>query len=150
MTTKFQMETYGQLRKEAEALTLAEEHFDEVAPGSVPLCLNHQQFEWMDANNVLHIVTARDEGKLVGYHFTICKTHLHRNVLAGYVDAFYISPEHRNGRVGMRLMQYAEDTLKRRGVQWIYSGSKHVKDVGRLMEHLGYAPIETVYLKVIA
>lgn len=149
MTVRFAVEMYRQLRADADALRIVEDHFVEVAPGSIPLALDHGQFEWMCQNNILHIVTARDEGKLVGYHFTICKKHLHRDCMAGYVDAFYVDPEHRTGRTAMRLFQYAEETLMRRGVKWIYSGSKNVKDVGRLMEYLGYTDIERVYLKVL-
>lgn len=149
MTVRFAQETYAQLKAEPNALALADVHFAEVAPQGADLEIDHEQFQWMCEHGLLHVVTARNDGVLVGYHLTLVRKQLHRNVLSGYVDAFFLDPEHRKGSTGMRLMKYAEETLKRRGVKWLYTGTKHVKNIGILLEHMGHKAIETQYLKIL-
>ena len=148
MTTRYAVETYGQLRTDAEIMHLTDEHRVEVAPASrILITPDHVQYDYMCRNGMLQVVTARDDGKLVGYHITIVRPHLHRPVLAGFVDTLYLDPSHRNGRCSMRMIQYAEEMLVRRGVKWISTGVRCVKDFGRLMEHLGYIEAERLYRK---
>ena len=141
---RFAIEPYRQARD--DAMELMQAHVIEVARGLHPIAIDHKQFEWMDDNGMLQVATARDEGKLCGYHVTMIRPHLHRNVLAGFVDTLYMAPEHR-GRTSMRLLQFAEDMLKRRGVKWISTGVRMNKDFGRLLEHLGYTEAERLYRK---
>jgi GNAT superfamily N-acetyltransferase len=145
MTVRFGVETYGQVREEASELML--EHEAEVYRGTIPVKADDLQFEWMDKNGSLQVVAARDDGKLVGYHLTIIKPHLHYAVLAGYVDTVYMAPSHRAGRTGMQMIQYAEDMLRRRGVQWTSIGVRLVKDFSPLLIRLGYTEAERLYRK---
>lgn len=127
---------------------LTEAHRIEVAPASqIRITPDHVQYEWLCQNGMLQVVAARDDGKLVGYHISIVKVHLHRPVLAGFVDTLYLDPGHRNGRTSMKMIMYAEDMMRRRGVKWISTGVRCVKDFGRLMEHLGYTEAERLYRK---
>jgi len=127
-------------------LMLPMAHAEEVARGIHPIVIDHKQFEWMDDNGLLQVVTARDDGELVGYHVTIIRPHMHRNVLAGFVDTLYLAPEHR-GRTSMKMLQYAEDMMRRRGVKWISTGVRCSKDFSSLMIHLGYTEAERLFRK---
>jgi GNAT superfamily N-acetyltransferase len=148
MTCRFATETYAQWR--ADAAPLLHSHYEEVAVGNAPMDVDDAQFEWMCRSGMLHVVTVRDDGRLVGYHISIVRRHLHRAVLSAYTDAFYLHPEFRGGRTAYRMFQYATDTLVRRGVRQVYSGTKLNRDIGRMLEHQGFKHVENTYLKVIA
>lgn len=147
----YAMETWAQLRKDGEVPRLLAGHYSEVAAdGDDGGCdLDHPQFEWMCQNGMLHVVTVRCDGVLVGYHISLVRRHLHRAVLTAYTDAFYLDPNHRKGMVGYKMFTYATETLKRRGVKWIYSGTKLKKDISKMLEHQGFKHIEETFLKVI-
>lgn len=149
MKYTYAQETYEQWAKESQPLLVR--HYGEVAANGDDglMDVDHAQFDWMCKNGMLHVVTVRCDGELVGYHISIVKRHLHRAVLTAYTDAFYVAPEHRRGMVGYRMFTYATETLKRRGVKWIYSGTKLNKDISRLLERQGFRHVEETYLKVV-
>lgn len=99
---------------------------------------------------MLHIVVARKEGQIVGYHFSVVRPHLHyRRSLSAFTDIYYCSPEHRTGRTPLRLFQFVEETLKAKGVQKMFTGTKLSLDAGRLFEHMGWTETERLYIKLI-
>jgi GNAT superfamily N-acetyltransferase len=146
MALIFAVETFEQAYHDISTLALTTAHAAEVARGIHPISIDYNQFNWMDKNGQLQVVTVRDCGVLCGYHITMIRPHMHRAVLAGFVDTLYLAPEHR-GRTSMRMIQYAEDMMRRRGVKWISTGVRTTKDFGRLMEHLGYTEAERLYRK---
>lgn len=143
------VEPYLGAKKEAQELMLL--HFEEVATNKDSFKLNMDDESYEDAEEIhnLHAVTCRKDGKLIGYHVSFVRPHLHyKDSLTAYVDLFFIHPEHRKGRVGINLFKYAEKTLWHRGVQRIYMPTKLKLDVGALFERLGFTAIERVYTKV--
>jgi GNAT superfamily N-acetyltransferase len=93
-------------------------------------------------------MTLREDGKLMGYFIGFIAPGLHyQTCLTCTMDIFYVHPEHRNGRGGLRLFRSVERELKRRGVQRWFVGSKMHKDASRLFEALKFDPVETYYSK---
>ncbi len=135
-----------------EAAALLELHYDEIAADKDLIKLNpdHERYEYHDSIGQLNLVTCRKDGALVGYHIAFVYTHPHyRDSLTAFTDVFFIHPEHRNGRVGIRLFQYAEKTLREKCVQRIYTGTKLSNDIGSLLEYMDFKPIERLYTKVL-
>lgn len=69
-------------------------------------------------------------------------------------EAFwYVSPEHRGGTAGIRLLKEVESFAKEAGVARMVMGRVHAADpnerVHGLLTALGYKPLETYYCKVI-
>ena len=145
MACVYTVETYSDWYR--DSTELVKKHYSEVAVGKYDMCIDHRQFQWMQQNGHLHVVMVRDEGKLVGYHISVLRRHLHRDVEAAYTDAFYIDPQYRAGRVAYKMFKFAEDTLRVRGVGQLYSSVKTSKDIGRLLEAQGSKHVENVYLK---
>lgn len=99
---------------------------------------------------MLHIVVARKDGEIIGYHFNIVKGHLHyRKSLSAFCDIYYIAPEHRTGRTPLRLFQFVEKTLRERGVQKAFTGTKLSLDAGPLFEFMGWTETERTYIKIL-
>ena len=146
----YAVELYKQIKEEAAALMV--QHYSELSVTGEDGLFDPDdtQYEWLCDKGMLSIVTVRADGKLVGYHASFLKTHMHRrSLLTAYTDTFFILPEHRRGMVGYKLFKYVTEVLKRRGVKWIYAGVRLSNDVGLVLERQGYKKFEQTYLKVI-
>lgn len=137
---------------QAEMAPLWKLHYEEVALNRdvIKLDPDFDMYDAMARNGQLHIVVARKAGAVVGYHFTIVRPHLHyRNSLSGMTDIYYIAPAYRTGRTPLRLFEFVEKTLKARGVQKLFTGTKLSLDAGPLFEKMGWKESERLFIKVI-
>jgi L-amino acid N-acyltransferase YncA len=127
-------------------------HWEEVAVDKDEIKLNpdYASYENYDRNGALHIVVMRESGRVCGYHVSIVRPHLHyMESLSAFVDVYYIEKQYRGQKAGLKLFQEAERTLKARGVQKIFSGTKKHLDFSKLFEGLGYTATETQFTKLI-
>lgn len=150
MSVQFSIETLDQAFD--DAMWLFDLHWEEIAldKAKVPLNPDVDTFRVLEQAGLLLIVTARDGDKMVGYHVTIVRPHLHyKHSLTAYADMYFIHPDYRQGMTGVRLFKYLESVLRERGVERIYQGTKIHKDMGRLFERLGYKETERLYVKWI-
>jgi len=115
----------------------------------VPLAPDRARYEAMDSVGKLFCYTARDEGELIGYGIFYLDWSLHYSTTRqSGQDVFFIVPEHRNGRVALKFLEYIIAQLKEEGAQVDF---QHVMnghpELGRLLEHLGYQLIGFIYGK---
>lgn len=113
---------------------------------------NEDVYRNMEKLNMLHVVTARDGGKLVGYHVSFITPHPHY-LGAGpmaFTDMYFTLPEHRKGGLGAKLLIFLERSLRERGVLKAYLSHKVAHDRSALFAALGWQPCDNVYCKVIA
>lgn len=116
------------------------------------MCVDEERYAAGEQQGQVHIVTARDEGKLVGYFIFFVISHMHYKSSGpmGYVDMYYILKSHRAGGTGAKLLALAESSLKAmRGVSKIYLSCKIHQDHDALFQALGYRPTDRVYTKFI-
>jgi GNAT superfamily N-acetyltransferase len=154
--TTYAVERWRDIR--GEMIPMLVRHWREVALNhdDVPLDIDEQKYSDLDEAGALHIVTARRGGVLIGYHVAIVSTHLHyRSTLHGITDVYFVLPEYRAGRTGLRLFQAVERELgqvkRERGHRHmkLFTATKLHLDQGRLFEHLGYTAVERLYAKLI-
>lgn len=148
--TAYAVERWRHLR--AEMLPMLVRHWREIAlnHADVPLDIDEARYAQLDESGHLHILTARREGVLIGYHVAIVSVHLHyASTLHGITDVYYIAPEARHGVTGMRLFQAVEREMKALGVRKLFTATKLHLDQGPLFERLGYKPVERLYAKLI-
>ncbi len=146
----FQVENWSDVKEEAAPLWVP--HYEEVGQNKQKMVLDPDidKLDLYESLGKLHIVTARKEGELVGYHASLIDNLLHyKNILAGISDLYWIRKDCRIGRVPLKLFQEVEKTLKARGVQILYDATKLYLDHDKLFQHLGYKPIERRYSKWI-
>lgn len=141
----FQRETFGALWPEAEPLMLL--HWEEVGAdrAKARFRLDVPTFQFLDLSGGLQVLTARRAGAIVGYSMVVIRPHLHYDLLCGFEDAYYLAPEERKGRTGIRLIQKTLEELKRRGVQKVFFHSKTVRPVGKIFERLGFTKSDEIY-----
>lgn len=145
-----QLESFREGMSELKALLPG--HYDELAldKESVPLDPQYDIYFAREDRGELLYMTLREDSRLVGYFIGFIAPGLHyRTCLTCTMDIFYVHPDHRNGRGGLRLFRSVEKELRRRGVQRWFVGSKTHKDASRLFEALKFRPIETFYSKWI-
>ena len=62
-------------------------------------------------------------------------------------DVLFLAPEHRKGRLGMKLIDYADSMLRREGVQVVAQHVKAAHNFGPLLERLGYELQDLIYTR---
>ena len=133
-----------------EATELLRLHYDEVAPlkDLFKLNLDVQTYLKLQAAGILHIVTARLNGRLIGYVSLIIKEHIHyKDVLMATDDVHFLHPDFRKGGTGLRMLRFAEQKMREKGVKVMALRTKVASNHGVLFERLGFAATDVVYLK---
>lgn len=126
-------------------------HYEELCVvKDFPLDPDYEAYERMAKAGQTRCITCRRDGELIGYIVFIIQPHLHyRSCKTAYEDIYYVKKEHRKGRIGIRLFQYAEAALKRIGVNRIIYGTKVHLDNTKLFEYLGFKHTDKVFTKLI-
>jgi len=147
---EYKEETFDQVIDEIKPLL--EDHWEEIALNKevIKLNPNYEMYEKLCHAGVMRIVTARDDGKLIGYCICIIAYNLHyKDSLTATNDIFFISKDYRKGSTGVKLFIKNEEILKSYGVQRLIMNTKVHQDVGAIFERLGYKQTERVFGKLI-
>lgn len=149
MARTFQREPFGAVV--GEIRPLLERHWKEVAHyPDIPLVPNWPKYAECENVGLLRIYTGRDDGRLTGYSVFMVHPGMHYSTSKeADEDLLYVAPEHRKGRFGLQLMQFAERELTAEGVQLLKRRTKVAErlNFGALLERMGYEPIDVVYGK---
>ncbi|MDC0117576.1 hypothetical protein OAI16_06755 [Flavobacteriaceae bacterium] len=137
---------------EDEVKPLLNSHWEEIALNKDKIKLNPdwEAYEALEQQGKLKIFTARDDGQLVGYFVVIVGTNLHyKDHLFASNDIIYLSPNHRKGFTGIKLVKFAEKCLKDDGVSVLTINTKVHQPFDKLMDFLKFRKIERVYSKYL-
>ena len=116
----------------------------------IELDVDYDYYTQVDAQHQLVMLTARDEGLIVGYSVLILYGHQHHKDKAfAYNDLIWVIKPYRNGRVGYRLIKLAETILQDYGIRYVTYNFKNRFNFGHGIERMGYQPVETVYGKLL-
>lgn len=147
----FAVESFSKAWPDGQKLLPA--HWQEVEEDrdQFPLDPHLANYEKLEADGRMIVVTVRNAGTLVGYLGAVLSLHPHtRTSLTAHVALFYLTPEWRKGWFGVELLRYAETVLRKNGVQRIYAACKLKPDLMGLFQRLGWTEIERRFSKVIA
>ncbi len=128
------------------------EHWNEIAlfKEHISLDPDYNKYLEMEAAGLIHVTTARDDGLLIGYMVVFVVWHLHyRQSKTVVSDIYFLRPQYRRGRIGVKLFQNAEKAWKQDGVQVAYVGAKISNDVTKVWERLGYNVVENKMGKLL-
>lgn len=147
---KYQVENWFDCKKEMEWLFPL--HWKEVAlnQDSIFLDIWFEEYDKLANANLLHIITVRDDNKIVGYYWAIIRPHLHyKKSLTAFTDMFFLHPKYRKGFNGIKLFTFFEQSVKLKGVERIITSTKVKLDKGLIFKRLNYKKAEIVYTKLI-
>ena len=147
---EYKVETLDECLEEVKPLL--EEHYELVAmyKDRVELLPDYTRYYDMEKVNMLHIVTARDEGKLIGYFISVVSPHMHyMSTKYAVNDIVFIEEAYRKTKVGLDMFKFTEEALKADGVDVIVIHMKTSLPFDSLCEGLGYDYAERNYSKYI-
>jgi|SRR5579864_809106 len=145
----FQVESLASWAKDLEPL--APLHYKELSlDGFKPLLKTDKYLEFENMG-ILNIITARDDGKMIGYYFVAIIPHLHyaEAGLMGFTDMYFLHPEYRKGTIGIRFIQFVEQVLKGKGAVKIYVSCKVHRDLQPFWEGCGYRFSDKMFTKLL-
>lgn len=147
-----QVENWSVLEREAQEIFKV--HYDELAlhKEAMPLGLESTFYLDVERRGLLLVVTARRDGKLVGYYVAIIINYHPHNRAGGKVstcDMFFLLPEHRRGGAGAKLLMRAESELKKRGVVKASMSTKVHFENSELFDALGWEKTDVVRQKLL-
>lgn len=147
---QFQVENFSYIYP--EILRLWKLHWGEISltKNLFPLNPDIQMYKKLEASGALKIITCRTStGVLVGYYFAIIKKNLHYQVITSSDDIYYLHPDWRKGWIGVRLFLEAENVMRESKAVLSLVREKLAHPHEKLMQRLGYSPIEMIYMKVL-
>lgn len=137
-----------------EILPLLKEHWRELAlnQDTVILDPNWEQYFVYQELGILHVLTVRQHGDLVGYLWLLCGPHLHyASTKYANIDHYWLAPECRSGWLGVRLFREAIrkalelDAKILHGAEKMHWKNARNRPVSWLFRRLGFTPIEYVW-----
>ncbi len=99
------------------------------------------------------LVAVIDKGGIQGFIVAvstplICSRHSQMATEVGW----WVEPEFRRGRMGIKLVQYMEDLCRKKGIKYLVMmamESSSPETASRIYEYLGYRKIETSYMRAL-
>lgn len=132
---------------------LHQEHWQETEGHrhSIPFDMDYDRLldTELQGRYFLFTATHHRTGELVGNMAGYTSRSVHTKTLMATEDTLFLSKEHRRGRLGIALMQYAEHALHAIGVRELQVSVKLVNSVGPMIERMGFKPVGTQYTKVL-
>lgn len=135
-----------------ELVPLLEKHYEEIAMYQDKIEFNpdYDKYLSLEELGIIHLVTAREEGEIVGYHLSLVSPNLHySDHLYAVNDIVFLKEELRKTKTGLEMFKYAEDTLKEKGVSVLTVHMKTKQPFDSLCEGLSYDYAERLYTKYI-
>jgi GNAT superfamily N-acetyltransferase len=143
-------EDYDAFRIEGKALI--ERHWNEVGSHRdiLRLDVDHTRYVALQKAGVFHLLTARADGKLIGYFGVLITPHTRdRNALIGMDEFIYAAPDYRRDLVGWRMLKEGMKYLGEAGCHLIAFREKTRRRNGGYLKRLGFQPAELVSTLVI-
>lgn len=147
----YSVESWSEMYHELEPFV--QPHWEELGLDhiDVPVDFDWARYLVLDEQGLIHIVCTRDDGKLIGYHISIVNSGLHyKSTIHAMVDLYYLKPEYRKSKIGVKMFQFAERALKTIGVKKIVTGTKIHLNHSALFGSLGYKNTEVTFTKVLS
>lgn len=116
----------------------------------IPLDCDVEGYAALDNLGKLQILSARVDGKLVGYIMYFLHSHLHYKStgLMALTDMYFVLPEYRRG-TGLKLFREWERILKERGIVQAITSCKVHEDHTEFFEKLGWTHSDNTFVKVL-
>lgn len=151
----FQWERFSAVSRDLAPAFLR--HWREVAifQNEVPYDPDWERMFALDRAGVLHILTARAGGVLVGYVVNLVSPNLHHlSTVWAHVEAFWLDPVHRRGWNGVKLFTENAKGLKVLGARIVTLATLPWVEaergtVSRIVKRLGYAPMGEIWGKLL-
>jgi hypothetical protein len=142
------IETWGAFAPDARGLWL-DHHAEASLEFDLPFEIDEELYAALDKAGRLFILTARDEGRLVGYITVTISKHPHYKAMCAFEDMLFVAKPFRFGKglavgeqTGMKLIEKALTHLRRLKVGRAYFRSPLSRDYSALLRRRGFTQID--------
>lgn len=134
-----------------DSARLFQEDWDETNPFAeqIDFNLNYAKYFALEVQGRLLIVTARDDGKLVGYIGFVASISLQHNRYVARSVGLFVAKSHRGGMIGYNLIKKAIELQKGTDIKKIQISYGPFRDISKMLKRFGMELEETVYGMVI-
>ena len=95
----------------------------------------------------LLLVTARENGDLVGFIVSFIAAHPHwKDVRMAMTDMIYLEPSARKGRNFLRMLEFCKTQVKLRGASYFLASLPARRAHGKILERAGWKEWERIYV----
>lgn len=131
-----------------DIVPLIKSHFLEISYHSdIPMSPDKAMYLAADKGGFYKLFTARVGGKLVGYAGYFLQRHPHVNAIQANSDLIYIKPDYRKHGIGRALISFADAKLKQVGCSIVYLSLSEKMDFSKMIEPMGYTPVDRSYAR---
>lgn len=109
--------------------------------------LKRERYDEYERAGMLHCVTVRDDGVLIGYALGYISKSMRSQALTWGDDMFYLMPAYRGQSIGKALMWFIEDCCQKGGISEIVLNALTGAGVPEMLEHVDYTPVSVQYSK---
>ncbi len=146
----FQRERLAPCLRELLRLIEADWQENGLDHATIPLNLNIEQYLQYDLLGILQIVTARDDGILVGFIFAFVHPHImHAKLGWCLINLYYLFPEYRRRGIGRAMFEALERFLVDAHVT-VVEASEKIGNRHGLFERMGYKETDVALRKYLA
>lgn len=133
-----------------ELFPLSQAHYNEVEDKAeaIPYNPNWDTIKALFDNDLVSLVVARKDGKVVGYFANLIAEDFFTSRVEAKELGIYIDPEYRGGRVFLKLLIASEVALRARKVSTWYITFKNGHNT-LLPLRVGFVPTETSFQKIL-
>lgn len=130
-------------------ITLFSRHAGELSPlPGLKFKLNVEMYR--AAEGSLASYTVRDDNLLIGYANFVIQPHPHfKESIWAFQDAVYLAPEYRGKNIGMRLLKFAENDLRKQADVCLHTVDVNHPMLGDLLKLMGYRHIYSLFGKIL-
>ena len=130
-----------------ELMPLCEQVFSLVEADitGLPLDFDHDTYNELDNNDLLHCLVMRDSGTPIGFHWVVISPMArHKGHNQAHTDAIFVLPEHR--RHSTKLLHFSQEYIARKASFWTLA-NLDPNDRALMWYKKGFVPIETIMFK---
>lgn len=109
--------------------------------------ISRARYAEYESAGMLHCVTVRDDGVLIGYALGYISESMRSQVRIWGDDMFYLHPAYRGQSIGKALMWFIEDYCQSNGISEIVLNALTGAGVPEMLEHVDYTPVSVQYSK---
>lgn len=145
----FQRERLAQILRQILPLVRRDWEENGIDHKPVPLEIDLDRYLNYDLIGILQIVTARDQGALVGYIFAYVHPHIdHSGMGWAMLTWYWLYPEYRGGGIGDAMLQSMERFLREAKVS-VVEVTRKISASHRMFERNGYRDTDIVSRKLL-
>ena len=127
-------------------------HYEELCPSkeNLELAPDYDAYRRLFDCGMLRCITVHHDERLIGYIIFIVQPHLHYSKSkCAFEDVYWIDPDYRKGRIGLKMFKFAEKVLKAIGVNRVILHTKVFQDHSTLFEYMGYTHTDKLFTKFL-